>query len=40
MIDTPPDVERMGQTDEPVENADRDKAFLRISRDAYSAAPN
>lgn len=38
MIDTPPDVERMGQTDEPVENADRDKAFLRISRDAYSAA--
>ena len=40
MIDTPPDVERMGQTDEPVENADRDKAFLRISRDAYSAATN
>lgn len=40
MIDTPPDVERMGQTDEPVENADRDTAFLRISRDAYSAATN
>jgi len=40
MRDTPPDVERLGQTDEPVENADRDKEFLRISRDAYSAATN